>query len=108
MGALRPEHAALGPVALSAATMYIRARLKPKSWQKEALLQVPIWSCSPEIVWAIRVEVEMSKFYFKELAWYRASPDRRYMSSYAPEFKARLLPGRILLQHTSLLQENGY
>ena len=41
----------------------------------------------------------MSKFYLKELAWYRASPDRRYMSSYAPEFKARLLPGRIVLHH---------
>ena len=99
MGALRPEHAALGPNALSAAAMYMRMRLKPKSWQIAALLQVAIWSCSPEIVWAIRVEVETSKFYLKELAWYRSSPDRSYMSSYAPEFKARLLPGRIVLQH---------
>jgi len=95
MQRLTAAHARLGPNALAAAAMYLRKRVKKKSWQIPALLLVAIWSCSPEITWSIRVEVEASQFYHIQLAWLRAAPDRAYMKGYSPEFKARLIPGHI-------------
>lgn len=105
MHLIDPQYAALGPNALAALAMFIRARLKPGSWQIPALLLVAIWSCSPSIVWSIRVEVELSKFYNIELAWLRSRPDRSYLGNYDPEFKMRLLPGRIHENHVPFYKQ---
>ena len=86
MHLLPHSHALLGPSELAAAAMYLRARLKPNSWQIAALFQVAIWTCSREIIWSIRVEVELSVSYHRELTYLRARLSRPYLSHYAPEF----------------------
>ena len=105
MSSLPPENATLGPNSLAAAAIFIRKRLKPDSWQIKALLQVAIWSCSPEIVFSIRVEVELAVFFQRELAWHRASPDCPFMSFYSPEFKLRLLVGRYHEVYTPFMKQ---
>lgn len=105
MGLLPPANASLAPNALAAAAIFLRKRLKKSSWQIFALLQVAIWSCSPQIVFSIRAEVEMAGFFLRELAFLRSRPDRPYLSRFAPEFKMRIWVGRLHEFYVSFVKQ---
>ena len=83
----------MAPNSFSALCLYLRAIVKPGSWQIEALRQCAVWSASDEIIFGLRVVVEFGIFYESSLNWLRGKSHRPYLEHYPSDFKMRELPG---------------
>lgn len=91
-----PGRESLGDNCLAAASMFIRKKLKPSSWQIYGCYLVAVWSMNKKIVFMIRLEVELGVYYERELNWLRRmGSSRKYLEKYPPDFKLRELPGHL-------------
>ncbi|HJL23104.1 MAG TPA: hypothetical protein RMH80_12790, partial [Polyangiaceae bacterium LLY-WYZ-15_(1-7)] len=78
---------------LSMAALQLRSILTPGCWAISACKQVATWSHSPEIYFAITLEIEFGKTYFTTMNWLRASPQRPHLAHYGNMHKMRELVG---------------